>query len=229
MKCEITDRDQRIDDFLLEKLSPEDAEAFEIHLFGCPECLAELRLREQMAKLIKEERVTVVADYPPQQLPKPRLGVIKSIADFLRLQQNVWIYAGAAAVLLIGFFLIPLLRKQETPNMYAANFVEAPDLESKLGQALRSSEFSLSIISPKIGENFTGNIDFRWELKKDEQVGPLALKILNNREIPVHEATVENGQYTCKEKLAPGLYYWALEENGETLYLGNFFVNKSQK
>lgn len=231
MKCEIMDRDQRLDDFLLAKLSPKEAEAFEIHAFGCPECLAELRLREQMVKLIKEERVTVVVNHPPKRLPQKRPGAIKAIADFLRRQQNVWIYAGAAAVLLIGFLISTLLRRPETPDMYAANFSEIPHLESKLGQALRSSEFSLSIISPEIGENFAGNIDFRWEIKKDEQAfsGPLVLKILNNREITVRAATVENGRYTCKEKLAPGVYYWTLEEQGEMLYLGKFFVNKSQR
>lgn len=227
MKCEIIDRDQRIDDFLLKKLSPEDAEAFEIHLFGCPECLGELRLREQMVKLIKEERVTASADRNKRQ----SASFVKSILDFLRLQQNIWIYAGAAAVLLIGFFILSLLRRQEATNMYAANFVEAPVLESKLGQALRSSEFSFSIISPQIGENFIGKIAFRWEIKNDgEQFnGTFGLKILNNRENSVHVATVANGQYICQEKLVPGLYYWTLEENGETLYLGKFFVMKSQK
>lgn len=231
MPCEIKNRDQRIDDFLLEKLSPEDAEAFEIHLFGCPECLEELRMREQMIKFIKEERVTVVADYPPQRLPKQRLGVIKSIADFLRLQQNIWIYAGAAAILLIGFFIIPLLRRQEAPNTYAANFIETPSLESKLGETLRSSEFFLSIIAPKIGENFITEIAFRWEIKKDDQEfhGPLILKVLNNWEKTIHTATVENGRYDFKVNLVPGVYYWTLEEQDETLYLGKFFVKKSQK
>lgn len=101
----------------------------------------------------------------------------------------------------------------------------------KLGQVLRSSEFSVSIISPAIGANFAGEVDFSWEVKKDEQVfnGPIVLKILNNREITVHAATVENGRYACKEKFTPGVYYWTLEEQGEMLYLGKFFVNKSQQ
>ncbi len=85
IKFEITDRDQRIDDFLLEKLSPEDADAFEIHLFGCPECFEELRLREQMVKLIKEERVTVVEGHARQRSPQKPIGLIRSIAEFFRL------------------------------------------------------------------------------------------------------------------------------------------------
>jgi hypothetical protein len=225
------DRDQRIDDFLLAKLSPEDAETFEIHLFGCPECFEDLRLREQMVKLIKEERVTAVEDYARQRSPQKPLGVIRSIAEFLRFRQNIWIYAGAAAVLLIGFFITQLLRRQETPDIYAANFVELLHLESRAGQALRSGDFSLSVISPQIGENFTGEILFRWEIEKEGEKfsAPLELKILNNREDLIHTTTVESGQYNFKENLAPGLYYWTLDHRGETLYVGKFFVNKPAK
>lgn len=229
MKCEIMDRDQCIDDFLLAKLSPEDAETFEIHLFGCPECFEELRLREQMVKLIKEERVTVVSDHPAKR--QQRLGVIQSLLDFFQSRQSIWIYAGAAAVLLIGFFVTQLLRRQESPDIYAANFVELPHLESRVGQAFRSGIFSLSVISPQIGENFTGGILFRWEIEKDGEKfsGPLELKILDNRENPVHAATVESRQYNFTKNLAPGLYYWTLDHRGETLYVGKFFVRKFAK
>jgi hypothetical protein len=231
MNCAIIDRDQRIDDFLLEKLSPEDAETFEIHLFGCPECLEELRLREQMVKLIKEERVTAVEDYARQRSSQKPLGVIRSIAEFFRFRQNIWIYAGAAAVLLIGFFVTQLLRRQASPDIYAANFVELPHLESRVGQALRSGDFSLAVFTPKIGENFTGEIFFRWEIEKDGEKfsSPLELKILDNRESLVHAANVESGQYNFKENLAPGLYYWTLDNRGETLYVGKFYVNKPER
>lgn len=227
MKCEIMDRDQRIDDFLLAKLSPEDADAFEIHLFGCPECFEELRLREQMVKLIKEERVTVVEDHARQRSPQSPIGLIKSIAEFFRFKQSIWIYASAAAVL-IGFFIIQLLRREESPDIYAANFVELPHLESKLGQTLRSADLSLSVIAPQIGDNFSGIIAFRWEIEKDggKFNGPLELKILDNRENLVHAANIESGQYNFKENLAPGLYYWTLDNRGETLYVGKFFVKK---
>jgi hypothetical protein len=231
MKCEMSDRDQRIDDFLLAKLSPEDAEAFEIHLFGCLECFEELRLREQMVKLIKEERVTVVDDYARQRSPQQPAGLIRDIAKFLRFRQNIWIYAGAAAVLLIGFFITQLLRRQETPDIYAANFVELPHLESRVGQAFRSGGFSLAVISPQIGENFSGEVLFRWELEKDGEKfsTPLELKILDNRENLGHAAIVESGQYNLKKKLAPGLYYWTLDHRGETLYVGKFFAKKPEK
>lgn len=228
MKCEMIDRDQRLDDFLLAKLSPEDADAFEIHLFGCPECFEELRLREQMVKLIKDERVTAIEGHTRQRSPQESGDVIKSIVDFFRFRQNIWIYAGAAAVLLIGFFITQLLRRQESPDIYAANFIELPHFESRVGQALRSGDFSLAVFAPKTDENFTGEILFRWEIEKDggKFNGPLELKILDNRENLVHAANIESGQYNFKENLAPGLYYWTLDNRGETLYVGKFFVKK---
>ncbi len=229
MTCEMTHREQRLDDFLLRKLSEPEAEAFEIHVFGCADCLQELRMREQMIMLMQEERATVSAAIP--RLAKPREGFLRKIADFFSLRPNVWIYAGVAATLLVGFFIAQLLRRQEPPDIYAANFVELPHLESRVGQAFRSGDFPLSVISPQIGENFTGEIFFRWEIKKDEKKfsGPLELKILDNRENLVHTATVESGQYNLKENLAPGIYYWTLDYQGETLYVGKFFVKKPKK
>lgn len=226
MSCELINRDQRIDDFLLGKLSAAEAEALEIHVFGCAVCLEELRWREQMIALIKEERVTAAAD----RAPRRPANLLRSIREFFRLQPNVWIYA-VAAILLVGLAVTQFLRRSAPPEIEAANFAELPHLESRVGQALRSGEFSLAILAPKIGENFTGDIEFRWEIKKDgeEFRGPLELKILNNREEPVHTTTVENGQYILKAKLAPGLYYWTLDDHGETLYLGKFFVEKSEK
>ncbi len=228
MKCEIMDRDQRIDDFLLEKLSPEDAEAFEIHLFGCPECFEELRVREQMVKLIKEERVTVVDDYARQRSAPQPSGVIKSIIDFFRFQRNIWIYAGAAAVLLIALLVSRFFFKPEVMEQYAANFTESPHLESMLQQAARASAYSIRIISPAAGENFKGAIGFRWKIEKDgkEFASPVDLKILNNKEALVHAVSVQEGQYDFTQKLSPGLYYWTLEVQDETLFLGKFFVNK---
>jgi anti-sigma factor RsiW len=147
MKCEMSDRDQRIDDFLLEKLSPEDTEAFEIHLFGCSECLQELRLREQMVKLIKEERVTLVAAPVATRAPAQSVSWIRSLSDFFNLRPSGWIYVGAAAVLLVGFVITQIVRKTDHAEMYAANFIEPPQLESMLGQVQRSSAFAVSVLS----------------------------------------------------------------------------------
>ncbi len=228
MTCEITDRDQRIDDFLLAKLSPEDADAFEIHLFGCPECFEELRLREQMVKLIKEERVTAVAFDTPHRSSTPQRSSWQSVFDFWRIRQNAWIYAGAVAIIIV-FTILSLFRRQDSLRSDAAKFAESAYLESALRQTYRAAEVSVNVLSPALSENFTGEIAFRWEIRKAEKVfsSPLILKILNNKQETVHETIVAGNEYRLeKGVLAPGLYYWTLEEQGNALHLGKFFVNK---
>lgn len=230
MPCEISDRDQRIDDFLMNKLSRADAEAFEIHLFGCKECLAELRLREQMIEALKEEHVAVAAATARPHRAKPPVGFITTIADFFRVRPNAWIYAGVAAALLVAVLASPLFRGQDAAEDYAANFTPSPRLESLMKQALRSSDLSFSVASPHNGETFfPGEIEFRWQIQGRNAPldSPLELKILNNHETEIHSAQVEGHEYRLREPLASGLYYWTLDYRGETLHLGKFFINTS--
>jgi len=58
--------DQKIDDYLMGKLSRDESKAFEIEVFGSPELLKEVQLREQMFGLIKNERETLIAGYAKQ-------------------------------------------------------------------------------------------------------------------------------------------------------------------
>jgi hypothetical protein len=228
MTCEISDRDQRIDDFLMHKLSSADAETFEVHLFGCKECLAELRLREQMIDIIKEERVTAVADAARFRRAKPSAGLVEAIADFFKMRPNAWIYAGVAAALLVAILVSPIFRDKDATEDYAANFAPSQQLESLVGKAARSYNISLSIFSPAIGENFTNDILFRWVIHKDEDDfdEPLDLKIMNNKGNLVHSVKIEGREYYFRSHSASGLYYWTIEDQGEMLYLGKFFVNK---
>jgi hypothetical protein len=232
MKCELENRDQMIDDFLLEKLSEQEADAFEVHAFGCRECLDELRVREQMIRLIKEERATLLAKNAETK-SNTLTGVLKMpLGNIFPQWQNAWIYAGAAAVVLvIAFIAGQRLLKEDTANKYAAKYQESPYFESLMQQAYRSRSISVSIASPQVGENLKGDIVFRWDIKIDGQQfdGPLGLKIMNNKENLVHSAAIEGTQYHLKEELAPGLYYWTIEHQGEMLYLGKFFVNKSHQ
>lgn len=227
MPCEISDRDRRIDDFLMNQLTPADAEAFEIHLFGCKECLAELRLREQMMEILAEERVTAASIEAVRQTNVPRRGLLPFRFDFWHMLQNAWIYAGAVAIIVV-FVVITRFDQKDSACLDMAAFAESPHLESALQQTYRTAKTGVKALSPAPGENFTGEIVFRWEVQGREADSnrALALKILDNQENLIHAASAENGHYPFKENLAPGLYYWTLEEQGETLYVGKFFVNK---
>ncbi len=232
MKCEMMDREQRLDDFLLNKLPVQEAESFEQHVFGCPECLAELRLRGQMIKLIKEERITAIGEVTQSRRAKPRAGFLGAISDFFRVTPNAWIYAGVVAALVILILVSPIFRGKEAAENYAANFAVSPRLESLIGQALRSADLAVSVISPRHDEQFSsGDILFRWHIKRGEESVelPLELKILNNQEALIHNFQVKGQEYRLRERLTPGLYYWTLEYQGEMAYLGKFTISEERR
>lgn len=231
MPCEISDRDRRIDDFLMNQLTPADAEAFEIHLFGCKECLAELRLREQMIEIVKSGPAAVIAEPSPFRHSNVPKGLVQAISEFFSVVPNAWIYTGIAVILIVAIVSFPLLRDKETGEDYAANFAPSPRLESLAGQTQRSSDLSVRIISPQLGENLHGEVLFRWQITRDERsiALPLDLKILNNHESVIHSARTEAQEYRLREQLAPGLYYWTLEYERELLCLGTFFAKKPPK
>jgi len=228
-KCKLHDRTQRIDDYVMGKLSDKEAKAFEIHLFGCPECLEELRIQEQMLNLIKEERQALIADYSEEKSLKQKGGMTVAIRNLFATWPKSWIYAGAVvAVLVIAFFSLKLWQKDNAAEMDLANFEVNPYLESVMQQTYQTSDVSISILSPQTGENFDGTILFQWEIKKEGDLfsGPFDLKILNNQEGLIHSERVHGNQLKLERRLTPGLYYWTLEDNGEMLILGKFFVSK---
>lgn len=229
MSCDLKNPNQKMDDFLLGKLSREEAKSFEVHTFGCPECLEELRLREQMVHLIKEEREALIADYAQQKSSKQKSSILTSIKTFIPNLQKGWVYAGAAvAILLLIFLTSPILFEKDISEINRANFEESPWFESLLKNQVRSSGISASILSPAIGKNFKNDIVFRWNIQKNgkEFLGPFDLKIMNNKEAIIHSAEITGNQYELKEGFEPGLYYWVLEENSEMIFLGKFFVKK---
>jgi hypothetical protein len=229
MTCTSTDRDQRLDNFLMNKLSAAEAEAFEIHLFGCKECLAELRMREEISEILKKERTTVIGDAAEKQAAILPAGWLGQIIDLLRMAPNAWIYAGVAATLVIALVVVPVFHADDVAENHAANFAASPRLESLVGQPLRSADFSVEIVFPRNAENFVSeDVSFRWQIKKgkEEVEVPLELKILNNQETLIHSARIAGKEYHLRESLAPGLYYWTLEYEGESLYLGKFFLSK---
>jgi len=229
MKCQLPNRDQRIDDFLMGKLSQKEADDYEIHLFGCPECLEELRIREQAIKLIKQERESLVADYAQRTSPKQRGGLTIAISDVFEKWAGPWVYVGAAVtVAIIALFARQLLQKEESGEHYADNFKPSASLESIMQQTPRSSSTSIAVISPKNDESFESNVFFKWEIRENEgeTIGVLDLKIMNNQGTPIFSKRLEEWEFNLQDNLNPGLYYWTIERQGEMLYLGKFFIRK---
>lgn len=110
-------------------------------------------------------------------------------------------------------------RPAEAPRAASA-FAVNPNLEGMIGARLRGS--NLVVSSPHAGETVTREeILFAWEPVGAE---PLALIVLNNRNESLHEYTAASGRLVFRERLAPGLYYWKLQNRTDLLYVGKFVI-----
>jgi hypothetical protein len=111
------------------------------------------------------------------------------------------------------------------PN-YAANFTAYPIYEYAIDEATRSTDYSINIISPKIGEDVKDGLQFRWET---DYKGPLYLEIFTNRDSLIFNEQPEDNKLVSAKKLKPGLYYWKLISKDDLLYVGKFLVGKKSQ
>jgi hypothetical protein len=114
-------------------------------------------------------------------------------------------------------------RKAEPPTHgreeFAANFTPQADLEDLVASTVRSEEIAVTV--PANGA-VTGPLPkFSWKSGQREGV---RIVVMDNRGRTVATARVKNPAYIPGRPLGPGLYYWKLENDEETLYLGTFLV-----
>ncbi len=98
---------------------------------------------------------------------------------------------------------------------------ENPMLEKRV--SLTHFNGDLEIVAPKIGTAFTGDDDilFEWKTAKWKHFN---LQVLNNRCRTVFERDTYTTRVRLTTPLPPGIYYWRLRTEKETLFSGKFFV-----
>lgn len=108
-------------------------------------------------------------------------------------------------------------------SVTSPHFKVNPNLESMIDSRYRSA--GIQIISPLNNSTFNvGNdIDFTW---KPVPQGSLTLKIINNKNEVAYDYKVSGGEFVFNQKLAPGLYYWKLENQKDLLCIGKFLVKR---
>ncbi len=106
------------------------------------------------------------------------------------------------------------------------NFRVNPNLENMIGTQYRSA--TIQIISPSNNSTLSGDIVFAWK-KTSQGPLPLILKIINNKNEVSYNYSVKGNRFVFKQRLAPGLYYWKLENQMDLLYLGKFFIKSNGK
>jgi len=108
-------------------------------------------------------------------------------------------------------------QKQKNPT--DPNFEVNPNLEYMINSQLRN--ISIQIFSPKNNSSFKKEINFSWEAIPNAN---LQIKILDNKNNVILQYSVKKNKFLLKEKLAPGLYYWKLENQSDLLYVGKFYI-----
>jgi hypothetical protein len=112
--------------------------------------------------------------------------------------------------------------KKTTKPLPPPNFRVNPNLESMIGTQYRS--VAVQIVSPVNNSTLSGDIVFSW---KKNIHSTLTLKIINNKNKTACHYSIEGNRFVFKEKLAPGLYYWKLENRHDLLYIGKFFIKNN--
>ena len=110
--------------------------------------------------------------------------------------------------------------KKLTTDQYAEAFVELPYMETAIENQLRGD--GVTILLPANSTTFKPGdaITFSW---KSESSVPFTLVIKNNKGTILIEAKV-TAPYKTSELKHPGLYYWQLNSEDETIYCGKFFI-----
>lgn len=101
------------------------------------------------------------------------------------------------------------------PVLMAKNFVPDPFYERLVEEKYRNAG---KIILDPLSDTLTRIPVFKW---REPYPQTLILKILDNRAKEVFEDPLINGTVPAVS-LKPGLYYWQLQDENETLYTGRF-------
>jgi anti-sigma factor RsiW len=84
MKKKTCHFDHLIDEYLLDKLKPEDQEAFEEHYFICPHCFAKLDQQSEIVQILKKEGVLESAGEACEHVPERPSRWRRLLAKFHR-------------------------------------------------------------------------------------------------------------------------------------------------
>ena len=230
--CRLTDREDKINAYLVGELADSEIKDFEKHLFACDDCFQKLQFREQVVSLLQEEGDELFSKYLARRAQTESRAVTKkslldrvvaSLKNFLDFSPIVpWraLTAGAMAVLGIMVVLNIYTGNQIDP----ANFAPLPYLETMVSDVHRA--YSIEVFHPKNGENTTGQIKFEWE---NDITDVIYLKILNNKGDELFAFETQEQDFSFNQKLEPGLYYWKLESEDDLLHVGKFFFKKPEK
>lgn len=245
MKCTLRNRSNLIADYLNGELSDERKRSFQEHYFDCDICFEELRLAEDSIHLIKTDGPTVLAKregWWSRKLKalseklhwewhgKPRLayeGGVVLYSGSVQIVKVSPVPLTATVMLLLASLVLSFLLLVDRPQFVAENFEKSPYFENLMTRTPRSEIF-ISDVQPKNDATLDGEIAFKWHIEENDvaYAGLLSLRIFNNKDEELFRFAIEENQYQLQEDLPPGLYYWTLLTEDETIHIGRFYMQK---
>ena len=205
-------REQQIEAYLRRQMSEEEIQVYETHLFGCPTCLSDVRVREQIVKQL-----------PSAFGEQSTFGRKHDMLGWLTPRPIKWTLIGAASIFLFALILF-WLQSGQNKSVDPTRFTPHPYLESVMRQTYMSTSVLFKVIAPVNGQNFEDDVPFAWQVSDAGR--PLKLEVMDNTQAVVFSAMAADSTHEMLVQLPPGIYYWTLEHENEMLYLGKFYVRK---
>jgi len=180
-KCSYEDL---IDDYLFNRLSKEKKEEFEEHFFNCPRCFEQIKEKNELISVVKDNADTIFKDIRIEEESKNRWR--DKITEFLSPKPLISAAVTAVLILVIVFAVIPNITKGPP------DFIMSDD-------ALRGN--SITLISKAIPS------EFRWEdLGRDVEY-----KVYIYNDELLWEKSTQNNTISLpqevKTKMVPGKSY----------------------
>ncbi len=99
------------------------------------------------------------------------------------------------------------------------NSVPSANMEDLISSPFRGA--SIRVVAPRVGDSLQLPYTLKWERAG---TGPLTLRVETNREEERIRIVTRASSFTLQDTLTPGLYYWAIEEDGSLVFAGKFYV-----
>ena len=142
--------EEHIDNYLFNRLSEEEREAFEKHYFDCPVCFALMEERETLISAVKYKGHEIFQDL--EQEEAQRVPLLEQITAFLTPKQWALATATAALLLVVALAVVPNLTTNQPEFFVNDDLVRGG---------------SIKLISPVIRVDAFPS-EFRWESLGEE-------------------------------------------------------------
>jgi hypothetical protein len=242
MKDKDFHNDEFYDDYIMGRLSEDDEDLFEEHLLFCDRCRQEIEVRESLAAgldIISDvSKSSMIRNKESRRGMYIRLGIAATllfIVGYTLIKLFITQNDSESPIKKEVTLEVPdsLTEQKKTviitdsstrpeishAEMLAEAFTPLPMFENIINNQVRSA--GIAIVSPVNSQSFKPNetVEFLWENAEEQ----LMLVIFNNKGKLIFEEKIKT-PYRLDASLQPGLYYWQLETEEESLRTFKFFI-----